>query len=138
VQWIDPLQQRHTIPHCLCEASLLADGERSWQVEAALPAGGLSCWVDDVELGKLGLLSVFRLQRTDQLRQFAHHDNRGDPSFMVPLIHHNGAEAGGVVHRARVLAEESSVLGVVVPEVHQLWRRRGSPGKGDSSTMATQ
>ena len=89
-------------------------------------------------VGILGLLPVCRPQRTDQLRQFAHHDNRGDPNFMVPLIHHNGAEAGGVVDRARVLVEESSLLGVVVPEVHQLWRRRGSPGKGDSSTMATQ
>ena len=66
-QWVDPLEQRHAIPHRLGQGRLLPSGEGSWQVEAAFSAGSLSCRVDGVQLCKLGLLPVIRLEGVDQL-----------------------------------------------------------------------
>ena len=65
--WVDPLQQRRAIPHRLGQGRLLPFGKRSWQIEAALSAGSLSCRVDGVQLCKLGLLPVIRLEGVDQL-----------------------------------------------------------------------
>ena len=134
--WVDPLQQRRAIPHRLGQGRLLPFGKRSWQIEATLSAGSLSCRVDGVQLCKLGLLPVIRLERADQLCQFPHHHHRGDPSLVVALIHHKGAQAGGVVDRARVLPEESCLRCVLIPEAHQLRRRRGNARQVDSATKA--